>query len=87
MPYSPNKTPCHPAEARRAQSNTVQLDPTQLSIDMVGPMRACALLNVGDAELLALVNSDRLTAYRLGGQIRFRHRDVESLASRRAIAA
>jgi excisionase family DNA binding protein len=82
MPCSQSTTAHHPFATR-----TAQLDPTQLSIDMVGPMRACALLNIGDAELLALVNSDRLGAYRLGDQIHFRYRDVESLASRRAIAA
>jgi len=102
MPCSPNDTTRHAASAPTAQPNATQTMPTQRMPTqtmptqttaaqsdpvLVGPKRACALLKVGGAELLALVNSDRLVAYRLGDQIRFRYRDVESLASRRAIAA
>ncbi len=96
-PAQSKATPLDPARSRASQLDPTRsgaslldparLDPARSDIDLVGPKRACALLNVGDPELLALVNSDRLAAYRLGGQIRFRYRDVESLASRRAIAA
>jgi hypothetical protein len=82
MLCSPNTTTRHPVAARTAQSDAAPLEPGRLDIDLVGPKRACCLLNVGDVELLTLVNSDRLAAYLLGGQIRFRYRDVESLASR-----
>lgn len=57
------------------------------SIDMICVAQASALLAVDAVELLSLVNQDELAVYRLGEQLRFRYRDVESLASRRAIAA
>ena len=53
---------------------------TQADIDLVGPLEACEMLVVDEDELLGLVNSDQLAAYRLGGHIRFRSRDVVSLA-------
>lgn len=86
-PAQSKATKLDPARSRASLLDPARLDPARSDLDLVGPKRACALLNVGDPELLALVNSDRLAAYRLGGQIRFRYRDVESLASRRAIAA
>lgn len=49
-------------------------------IDLVGPLEACEMLVVDEAELLDLVNGDQLTAYRLGGHVRFRAADVLSLA-------
>ena len=49
-------------------------------IDLVGPLEACEMLVVDEAELLELVNSDQLPAYRLGGHIRFRSGDVLNLA-------
>lgn len=53
---------------------------THPEIDLVGPLEACEMLVVDEAELLELVNSDQLSAYRLGGHIRFRATDVMSLA-------
>ncbi|MCE2531567.1 MAG: helix-turn-helix domain-containing protein [Acidimicrobiia bacterium] len=49
-------------------------------IDLVGPLEACEMLVVDESELLELVNSDQLSAYRLGGHIRFRAADVVRLA-------
>ena len=49
-------------------------------IDLVGPLEACEMLVVDEAELLDLVNGDQLTAYRMGGHVRFRAADVLSLA-------
>ena len=49
-------------------------------IDLVGPLEACEMLVVDEAELLDLVNGDQLTAYRLGAHVRFRAADVLSLA-------
>lgn len=57
--------------------------PTHPDIDLVGPLEACEILVVDEAELLELVNSDQLSAYRLGGHIRFRSTDVASLAGAR----
>ena len=45
-------------------------------IHLVGPLEACEMLVVDESELLKLVNSDQLSAYRLGGHIRFRAADV-----------
>ena len=49
-------------------------------IDLVGPLEACEMLVVDERRLLDLVNGDQLTAYRLGGHIRFRSTDVLDLA-------
>ncbi len=51
----------------------------QSDIDLVGPLEACEMLVVNEAELLALVNNDQLPAYRLDGYIRFRTCDVMAL--------
>ena len=53
---------------------------TSPDIDLVGPLEACEMLVVDESELLGLVNSDQLSAYRLGGLIRFRATDVMRLA-------
>lgn len=53
---------------------------TSPDIDLVGPLEACEMLVVDESELLELVNGDRLSAYRLGGHIRFRAADVVHLA-------
>jgi excisionase family DNA binding protein len=52
----------------------------QPDIDLVGPLEACEMLVVDEARLLELVNNGHLTAYRLGGHIRFRAADVVDLA-------
>ncbi|MDE0653411.1 MAG: helix-turn-helix domain-containing protein [bacterium] len=57
-----------------------QTVPTHPDIDLVGPLEACEMLVVDEDELLELVNGDRLSAYRLGGHIRFRATEVMSLA-------
>ena len=57
-----------------------QATPIHPDIDLVGPLEACELLVVDETELLELVNSDQLSAYRLGGHIRFRAGDVMNLA-------
>ncbi|MCE2524774.1 MAG: helix-turn-helix domain-containing protein [Acidimicrobiia bacterium] len=49
-------------------------------IDLVGPLEACEMLVVDEAQLLDLANGGQLAAYRLGGHIRFRSADVRSLA-------
>lgn len=49
-------------------------------IDLVGPLEACEMLVVDERRLLDLVNGGQLTAYRLGGHIRFRASDVLGLA-------
>lgn len=49
---------------------------TSPDIDLVGPLETCEMLVVDESELLELVNSDQLSAYRLGGHIRFRAADV-----------
>ncbi|MCY3785690.1 MAG: helix-turn-helix domain-containing protein [bacterium] len=49
-------------------------------IDLVGPLEACEMLVVDEAQLLDLANGGELTAYRLGGHVRFRSADVLSLA-------
>ncbi len=49
-------------------------------IDLVGPLEACEMLVVDERRLLDLINGGRLTAYRLGGHIRFRSSDVLELA-------
>ncbi|MCY4103708.1 MAG: helix-turn-helix domain-containing protein [bacterium] len=53
---------------------------TSPDIDLVGPLEACEMLVVDESELLELVNGDQLSAYRLGGHIRFRAADVARLA-------
>ena len=53
---------------------------TSPDIDLVGPLEACEMLVVDESELLELVNGDQLSAYRLGGHIRFRAADVVRLA-------
>ncbi|MDE0195667.1 MAG: helix-turn-helix domain-containing protein [bacterium] len=53
---------------------------TSPDIDLVGPLEACEMLVVDESELLEMVNEDRLSAYRLGGHIRFRAVDVVRLA-------
>lgn len=53
---------------------------TNPDIDLVGPLEACEMLVVDEAELLELVNSAQLSAYRLGSHIRFRATDVVNLA-------
>lgn len=55
-------------------------DRTLPDIDLVGPLEACQMLVVDEAELLELVNGDKLAAYRLGGHIRFRAAEVGRLA-------
>ena len=75
-----------------AHTETTTDRPTQQpteagSLDMIDPVRAGALLKADQDHLLALVNDGHLAAYQLGDHVRFRYRDVESLASRRAIAA
>lgn len=52
---------------------------THPDIDLVGPLEACAMLVVDESELLEMVNGDRLSAYRLGGHIRFRAAELASL--------
>ena len=49
-------------------------------IDLVGPLEAGEILVLDEPELLELVNTERLSAYRLGGHIRFRASDVMSLS-------
>ena len=49
-------------------------------IDLVGPLEACQMLVVDEAELLEMITGDRLAAYRLGGHIRFRAAEVGRLA-------
>lgn len=56
---------------------------TPLVIDLVGPDAALAMSEHTPAELLALVDAGELAAYRLGGEVRFRRRDVEALRPRR----
>ena len=58
-----------------------------IRIDMVDPVRASTMPQLGQAELLVLARSGVLASYDLGGQIRFRYRDAASRASRRAITA
>ncbi len=66
--------------AERPHAGRTQPDRIHPDIDLVGPLEACEMLVVDEAELLELVNSDQLSAYRLGGHIRFRATDVVSLA-------
>lgn len=49
-------------------------------IDLVGPLEACDMLVVDEAQLLDLANGGQLAAYRLGGHVRFRSVDVLNLA-------
>lgn len=50
--------------------------PTASPIDMLDPWQVCGRLGVTEAELVNLVNSGSLAAYRLGGALRFRQLDV-----------
>lgn len=50
-----------------------------MNIDLVGPAGAMSLLGIGENQLLDLVNSGTLAAYRLSGAIRFRRREVQTL--------
>ncbi len=49
-------------------------------IDLVGPLEACEMLVVDEAQLLDLANGGQLAAYRLSGHLRFRSAEVLSLA-------
>lgn len=53
----------------------------ETAIDMFNPYQACESLHTDEADLLHLVNTGRLTAYNLGGNIRFRVSDVRMLAN------
>ena len=67
-------------------------DPTRTQdmacgLSFIGPDRAAKLLGITASQLVELINDAELPAYAFGTHIRFRYRDVISLASRRAIAA
>lgn len=51
-------------------------------IDMFTPDQACSALGVGHDGLLRLINSGRLAAYDLGGNIRFKVSDIQAVAAR-----
>lgn len=56
------------------------------TIDMLDPAQTCRRLSLDERGVLQLVNSGRLPAYNLGGQIRFRVVDVAS-CKRELVAA
>jgi len=59
---------------------------TATNIDMLTPSQTCTRLALDEQAILDLVNSGRLPAYNLGGNIRFRDTDV-SACSRALVAA
>lgn len=65
---------------------TVTLNATRTSIDMYTPAQTCDQLVVSEAALLDLVNSGRLGAHNLGGNIRFKVADVHATAAELAAA-
>ncbi|MBT5756251.1 MAG: helix-turn-helix domain-containing protein [Acidimicrobiaceae bacterium] len=65
---------------------TVTLNATRTSIDMYTPTQTCDQLVVSEAALLDLVNSGRLGAHNLGGNIRFKVADVHATAAELAAA-
>lgn len=54
--------------------------PQATTIDMFNPAETAAILATDESGILGLVNSGTLPAYNLGGHIRFRVADVNSLA-------
>ena len=66
---------------------TVTVNPTRTvssthtSIDMYTPAQTCSELAVSAVGLLDLVNTGRLAAYNLGGNIRFKVVDVHAAAA------
>ena len=54
-------------------------------VDMFTPAQTCCRLGVSESGLLDLVNTGRLAAYDLGGNIRFKMTDV--LAAQRGLVA
>ena len=56
------------------------------SLDMYTPTQTCAELAISEVVLLDMVNSGRLGAYNLGGNIRFKVLDVHAAANRLATA-
>ena len=59
---------------------------TSSTIDMLTPAQTCSQMSLDEQGVLHLVNTGRLAAYNLGGNIRFRASDVAT-CSRRLIAA
>ncbi len=51
------------------------------SIDMFTPEQAGSVLGVGDDVLLHLINTGRIAAYNLGGNIRIKVADVREVAA------
>ena len=56
------------------------------TIDMLTPAQTCSQMSLDEQGVLDLVNTGRLAAYNLGGNIRFRASDVAACA-RRLVAA
>ena len=55
--------------------------PTHTAIDMLNPAETCAELQVDECQLLELIEQAKLAAFDLGGEIRFRHCEVATLAN------
>ena len=54
---------------------------TSLDIDMYTPTEVLMRLDLEPDALVEMVNAEHLEAYRVGGHLRFRVRDVEALAA------
>lgn len=59
---------------------------TTTAIDMLDPAQTCERLHLDDKGLLDLVNSGRLPAYDLDGNVRFKVSEV-AVAGERLVAA
>jgi hypothetical protein len=55
--------------------------PTHTAIDMLNPAETCAELQVDECQLLELIEHAKLAAFNLGGEIRFRYREVSALTT------
>lgn len=63
------------------QHNIQQHNAGACSIDMFTPEQAGSVLGVGDDVLLQLINTGRLVAYNLSGNIRIKAADVHDVAA------
>lgn len=58
-------------------------NPTGSSIVMYTPAQTCVALAVSETALIDMVNTGRLSAYNLGGNIRFKVNDVQATVIQR----
>ena len=78
-----------PVQTQTVQTQTVQIQPMQTpstAVDMLTPTQVCVELGLDEVGLLDLVNHGHLAAYDLGGNIRFRARDVVASLALLAVA-